>query len=197
MIKLLIARHGNTFDQGDVVLRVGCGTDLPLSNSGQEQAKKLRQFLSNESITQVYCSPLKRTQETARLASDIPFEIREFLNEVDYGPDEGKPETDVVARLGEQALKQWETHAVVPKDWNVRPEVIIQAWKDFAEELVQHQQGKTILVVTSNGIARFAPYITGNFEAFCQAHNIKLSTGKVGCLVYDDTWKVAYWNRSL
>ena len=45
MLKLFVARHSNTFDKGDEVLRVGKRTDLPLSSSGRLQAKQLGTFL--------------------------------------------------------------------------------------------------------------------------------------------------------
>ena len=41
MARLFVVRHGNTFDTGDVVTRVGGRTDLPLSKSGKAQAEKL------------------------------------------------------------------------------------------------------------------------------------------------------------
>ncbi|MEL6754250.1 MAG: histidine phosphatase family protein, partial [Pseudomonadota bacterium] len=41
MQTLYIVRHGNTFDTGDTVLRVGGRTDLPLSTSGEMQATAL------------------------------------------------------------------------------------------------------------------------------------------------------------
>ena len=39
MSRVYIVRHGNTFDRGDVILRVGGRTDIPLSTSGIDQAK--------------------------------------------------------------------------------------------------------------------------------------------------------------
>ena len=42
--KVYIVRHGNTFDKGDVVTRVGARTDLPLSSSGQTQAEQLAAY---------------------------------------------------------------------------------------------------------------------------------------------------------
>ena len=34
MARVIICRHGNTFDKGDLVRRVGARTDLALSKSG-------------------------------------------------------------------------------------------------------------------------------------------------------------------
>lgn len=181
MIHLLIARHGNTFDPGDVILRVGCGTDLPLSNSGKLQAKALGEYLHQHhpDIAAVYTSTLQRTISTAEIilktmgshASIHPLAI---FDEIDYGPDEGKPESAVVARIGEAALADWENHNCVPPGWQVDPEKITDVWRQFATQLEQNNPNQTILVVTSNGTARFAP-----------EHAIKLKTGAVSSLRID------------
>ena len=46
---IIIARHGNTFAAGEVVRRVGI-TDLPLVESGVQQAEKLAQHLLAEGL---------------------------------------------------------------------------------------------------------------------------------------------------
>ena len=48
---IYIVRHGNTFDPGDTLLRVGARTDLALSVSGCEQADRLgRHFLEKDIV---------------------------------------------------------------------------------------------------------------------------------------------------
>lgn len=208
MLTLLIARHGNTFDSGDTILRVGKRTDLALSHSGQEQARKLGIFLQETypTIDHVYVSSLQRTQETAQIAlPNMLFEINPMFDEIDYGIDDGKPETEVVARVGEEALKQWEENAVSPPEWKVDAEKIIQGWKDFANNLLAsvgvadgRSKAKVILVVTSNGIARFAPYIAKDFETLRQAHALKMKTGAISSFQWtqESDWHWNYWNVS-
>ncbi|HVY53670.1 MAG TPA: histidine phosphatase family protein, partial [Gammaproteobacteria bacterium] len=59
-IKLLIARHGNTFSPGDVVTRVGT-TDLPLVASGLEQGRQLGIYLKQNNLVPgvIFTSKLK------------------------------------------------------------------------------------------------------------------------------------------
>ena len=68
MTRVIICRHGNTFDKGEVARRVGARTDLALSKSGIVQAKFLaEQFTplkSGYNFSKAYCSPLQRTQST-------------------------------------------------------------------------------------------------------------------------------------
>ena len=66
MIRLLIARHGNTFGPQDTVRRVGV-TDLPLVESGLIQGRKLGSYLMQNDLIPdyIYCSELLRAKQTA------------------------------------------------------------------------------------------------------------------------------------
>jgi len=163
MTRIVICRHGNSFDKGDVVTRIGARTDLPLSISGIDQARGLtKQFSSGTSgfeFKLAFCSSLLRTYQTADFiltsGHDVKsLDILKFLTEIDYGVDENKPEEQVVARLGRDAITLWDEKAIPPEGWDVNPEELIQSWKDFFARYMDHEGD--ILVVTSNGIARFA-----------------------------------------
>lgn len=200
---LLIARHGNTFGPHDLVRRVGL-TDLPLVESGLLQGRYLGTYLqSNHLIPDViFTSTLKRAIQTAEQAQRemqtyLPIQTLSMFNEIDYGPDENQPEITVIDRLGQDAMSAWETCAQVPNGWHVNPKEIIQNWREFAKQLIQEHAGQTILVITSNGIARFSPYLTGDFAAFCEAYGIKLSTGALGIFEHKEPsphWQCRQWN---
>lgn len=202
MTTLIIARHGNTFNPGELPRRVGAGTDIPLTESGWVQARKLGVHLKESHLIPdiAFSSEQQRTRQTAAAAleaMDLTLQATPLalLNEVDYGPDENQTEDKVIARLGEKALKDWDEKSIVPEGWNVDPESLITAWQDFAAMLLQSHTGKIILVVTSNGTARFAPHITGRYDDFCQQFPIKLVTGAYGVIVHKDgQWLVKDWN---
>lgn len=203
MTTLLIARHGNTFEKDQTPVRIGLRTDMPLSSSGRTQAVNLGNYIQINKIypAAVYCSNLKRTRETASLAlttAGISMEpkILSIFDEIDYGPDEGKTNEEITNRIGEMALRDWENVAVVPEGWLVDTDEIIHNWQNFAASLLVTNPNDTVLVVTSNGIARFAPYLTDDFFGFTLSHKIKLATGAIGSLTYKDgEWKADYWNQ--
>ncbi len=202
MTTLIIARHGNTFESGEPPRRVGARTDLPLTEKGRMQARGIGLWLKENKLFPdvVYSSRLKRTIETAQLAiveSGVkqPVFQLEIFNEIDYGPDENKTEDEVIARLGANALKDWDEQAVVPNGWIADPAQIIQNWQGFADSIRTHDDNETILAVTSNGTARFAPYITGDYDSFAAQNDIKLATGAVGVMKFiDGRWVVGRWN---
>ena len=200
MARVIICRHGNTFDKGDVVRRVGARTDLALSKSGIVQAKFLaEQFTplkSGYNFSRAYCSPLQRTQSTCSyiLSSGHTAVVPNFLNfliEIDYGPDENKPESDVIERIGKKAIKLWDTSGTPPQGWLIEPDQIISSWKLFLKNI--NDTNDDILVVTSNGIARFLFEAVDNIEI--DIHR-KLDTACFGLVNVDqDITSLKFWNR--
>ena len=155
---LIILRHGNTFDKGDTVTRVGARTDLPLSVSGRVQVDALAEYFAGQlPFDQTLAGPLKRTLETAdAIAGDAIVTVCEDLREIDYGPDENRPEAEVVARLGENAIRAWDEEALVPPGWKVDPDALIAMWHERFAAVAALPDGARVLAVTSNGVARFA-----------------------------------------
>ena len=200
---LIIARHGNTFGPGDIPTRVGARTDLSLVAKGIEQGKALGRELENASLrpNNVYVSSLQRTQQTAKAAlkemsMDLDLQVSDIFNEIDYGPDENQTEDKVIARIGKAAIEAWDNRAVPPQGWLVDPDKIIADWHRFTVEIAQNCAGKTILAVTSNGTARFAPNVLNNKKNFCQNNSLKLSTGAYGVFEYsaETGWVGISWN---
>lgn len=203
MTTLLIARHGNTFGPQDVVTRVGSRTDLPLVEAGLAQATRLGAYLKAEGLIphKVFSSQLKRTIQTAEAAlramgHSVEIDTLKVFNEIDYGPDENKPEAEVVARLGESAIKAWDNHGTVPPGWLVDVAHLKTAWLDFGLRVVSEFRGQRVLVVTSNGIARFAPVLTGDWESFVSSHPLKISPGALCRFEHDGArWLCSSWNH--
>jgi probable phosphoglycerate mutase len=94
---------------------------------------------------------------------------------VDYGPDEGKSETEVIARLGREALEAWDKHARPPQGWKVDVDGLRTAWMAF---LASCDKGSNTLVVTSNGVARFLLDVV-TYDAKVP---LKLRTGAFGVI---------------
>lgn len=211
MTTLIIARHGNTFNPDDIPTRVGKNTDMPLVEKGKLQAQALGKYLKDHNLVPdvVYSSTLQRTKETAKIALErcgikSPVYALDIFDEIDYGPDENQTEDTVIARIGQNAIDAWDKNAIVPEGWNINPQEVIENWINFAHSITKthdtvtnivHDISENVLVVTSNGIARFAPHITESFEEFTKNHNIKLSTGALAILKFDGkTWHIDEWN---
>jgi len=194
MSQVYIVRHGNTFDKGDVIRRVGGRTDLPLSISGQAQSQALAEHFAPLNFSAAYTSPLKRQWQTAQAimkAQNNPpsIETLETLREIDYGPDENKAESDVISRIGQTAMTAWDEHAHPPQGWDINPDEIRQNWRDFLK--VQCCNSGPALVVTSNGIARFILDIADHADDMPR----KLRTGAYGIIdLAEDKLRLIAWD---
>ena len=198
--QVLIVRHGNTFAPGETPRRVGGRTDLPLVE--YEKSKAIGRYLCHSfTPDQVFCSPLLRTQQTAQIALEqaslghVPFQLDDQFIEIDYGPDENKIEQDVIDRIGVDALQAWNEHAIVPDGWDVDTETLKQSWHQFFNKARTEYSGKRLLVVTSNGVARFAPDIL--LQTSKAIKSLKMKTGHMSLFKLNPKalWECEFWDQ--
>lgn len=67
-------------------------TDLPLSSAGREQGRRLQQFFSQINLTRIFCSHLKRSEQTARIISQghpVQCSVVPEMGEINMGAWEG------------------------------------------------------------------------------------------------------------
>ena len=187
--RIFVIRHGNTFASNEAPRRIGSATDIPLVDSGHAQAAALGQWFAGTNVRLLLTSPLLRARQTvAPIAVATGHELdgtREWLGEIDHGPDEGKTEDAVVARIGAAALARWEDEAIAPDGWRVDAPARIAAWRAFFADAGEGAD----LLITSNGAARFALIALGLPPA-------KLRTGAFGEFAVDADGSVrcARWN---
>ncbi|BBN83203.1 hypothetical protein PA25_31880 [Pseudoalteromonas sp. A25] len=199
--RLIVVRHGNTFLPTDTPTRVGARTDLDLVE--QTKSTSVGHYLRDNHLSPdvVYAGPLKRHQQTAQLICEVlnldvtAIKLDEFLNEIDYGPDENQVEEMVMKRLGggdialgKQVIERWNRDAQVPEGWLVNPDALRMGWRSFAQNLLTNQADKTTLMVSSNGIMRFSHVIDSQFGF----SNLKVPTGGI-CIFENMTGKVSDW----
>jgi broad specificity phosphatase PhoE len=92
--EIWLVRHGDT--EWTATGQHTSRTDVPLTETGREQGRSLRNELDGNEFALVLSSPLSRALETCRLAGygDV-VEIDEDLREWDYGDYEGRTTADI------------------------------------------------------------------------------------------------------
>lgn len=91
-MKIYFARHGET--DWNIARRIQGTTDIPLNQTGLEQAKRLARNLSENkaNLYKVYSSRQARAYETAKIVGDyldVPVEKIDGLEEMNLGVWEG------------------------------------------------------------------------------------------------------------
>jgi broad specificity phosphatase PhoE len=129
-LHLYLIRHGET--EWSLSGRHTGRTDIPLTEQGEQDARKLGERLRAARFAHVYISPRERARRTCALAGLTPVgEIEPDLAEWDYGDYEGERSVDI--RRGRP-------------DWNLfrdgcpRGEMPAQV-SDRADRLIGHLRG--------------------------------------------------------
>lgn len=106
--RVFLIRHGAT--TLTVEDRFAGETDVPLSDLGRDQLRRLGARLAPEPIAAVYASPLGRTMNSARLVAE-PHQLevtpKEGLREISHGHWEGRTRAEVEKMFAEEYAR-WE-----------------------------------------------------------------------------------------
>lgn len=106
-----------------------------------------------------------------------------WLSEIDHGPDEGRPEAEVLDRIGARALADWDEQGIAPDGWIVDAPARLSAWSKWFAREVEGEGAE--LLVTSNGAARFAL-----LASELPPTSLKLRTGALGELAVESDGEV-------
>lgn len=207
-MKLILARHGNTFNAHEPAFYVGSQHDLPLVAYGIEQAKAIGHALLQQDVnlTAVYTGPLLRMRTTAQEAMRVMQNglqeiVDERLNELDYGLWSGLTSQEVRQEFGDEDYERWEQQSIWSRQgkWGESEQVVVNRINDFTNNLVKHHaENDTVLVVASNGCLRyFLKLIAGAFEEKVTQRQLKIGTGHLSQLHHQQgIWVLDYWNQA-
>jgi probable phosphoglycerate mutase len=152
---IFLVRHGGTlFSAAD---RFAGSSNVDLSDSGREQARKLGVRLADVQIDAAYCSPMQRAMDTARFALGsraIVAQQRDGLREVDHGHWEGMVHKDVEEKFPEE-YAHWDADpfTAAPPGGETGLQVFQRALPAL-RQIVAEQPGKTVLVVSHKATNR-------------------------------------------
>lgn len=185
MIEVLLVRHGNTFEAGEVPRQVGARSDLPLTQKGKEQAEAMASRLSATKICPkaIYAGELQRQRVAAEMIGHhLGVKHSPALTEIDYGLWEGLTSEEIGCRWPEDYAR-WTMQGV----W---AESIfgtslcdhmhhINQWIDDLR--TEYAPGDTVVGVTSNGVMRlFYSLLTESWQHLShtkQIEKLKVNTG--------------------
>lgn len=161
MIRLILVRHGNTFEEGQTPIQIGALTDLPLTSFGLSQAERMAQYLISQKIQPkaIFAGNLKRQTQFASLVGkpfQLPFSNEPALTELNYGAWEGLSSVEIAAKWPEE-YAAWNTAGKwapsIFKNSEEAHKQAIDSWLDHLRKT--YKSGDVILAVSSNGLLRF------------------------------------------
>jgi alpha-ribazole phosphatase/probable phosphoglycerate mutase len=156
--RIFLVRHGET--EWNREFRYQGISDIPLNDTGLEQARRLGLRLSSITPDRVLASPLSRAHSTAEVimkhnGADTDIVIRDELRELSFGIWEGLTIPEIKEIDGDTFSKWREApFSSVPKNGESFSEVFGRS-KPFAEELiVTGLPGEDTFIVAHGGVLR-------------------------------------------
>jgi probable phosphoglycerate mutase len=153
--RIFLVRHGATVLSAEDAF--AGDTDVPLSDIGREQLRKLARRLATEPLAAVYASPLGRTMETARILAEPhgkPVTPKDGLREISHGHWEGKTRAAVEKEFPEEYAR-WESdpYSFSPSGGETGLAVTARAMPALLA-IVEAHPGKQVLVVSHKATIR-------------------------------------------
>jgi len=153
--RLYLIRHGSTTLSAED--RFSGGTEVDLSEEGRWQASCLSKRLANDQIAAVYCSPMRRTVQTASYICE-PYGYtaltREGLREIHHGRWETMQRSEVEQQFAEEyAAWQEDPFTFAPEGGESGLQVMARALPVIREIVVRHT-GQTVAVVSHKATIR-------------------------------------------
>lgn len=201
MRHVLLVRHGNTFEDGAPVLRVGARSDLALTAKGVTQAETFGRAVRDAGLAvgPFVAGPLARTRMFVRHAFGVAPREDDRLREIDYGAWEGRTDADITADVGAAMLDGWNKRCEWPAGQGWSPDAA--TLERGAAALIEEMRGGDAAIVpvlcSSQGILRYFAKRDARWfaEAVVQG---KLGVGTGCCCGIEidagGVVRVAFWN---
>lgn len=183
MTELYLVRHGET--DWNAARRIQGRTDIPLNETGREQARRAGELLARRRWDAIYASPLGRAHETAtiiaaRLGIDEVTSV-DALVERDYGDAEGMVFEEIQARYPDGvAVPGQETRDEVAA--RIVPALLALAARHPGERLMIVSHGgaiRAVLQTAEPGTQH--PRITNT-----SVHSFRVHEGTLQLIAFDD-----------
>ena len=180
-MRLYFVRHSEVIEEYQG--RYNGHIDIPLSQKGKEDAKKLAKKLSHIKFDGAFCSDLLRARETIE-----PFELEceviytDRLREKSWGRHEGMSFEEIVSEgLEYKTFEQW----IADLDGE-RLESYAARLSEYFNEVLLKQNADNILIVTHAGVIKMLVSLS---EGLSLDETFSISLPYSGYIVYDTNLK--------
>jgi 2,3-bisphosphoglycerate-dependent phosphoglycerate mutase len=152
MAKLFIFRHAQTTD--NVTKTFSGRRDPDLTESGIQEAEKIRNELKEEKVIKAYCAPNKRTKNTLEIVlehhSDVEMVADPRLRERDYGDLTGKNKDEVAKKFPDKYPLWHRSYDVPPPNGESIKDVEVRVL-EFLKEMLQNVWQNDIILICASG----------------------------------------------
>lgn len=194
-MELIIIRHGET--EWNRLERCQGISDIPLNETGREQARRLADSLRAEKLSAIFSSDLVRARETAETIADVhslPVSFNRDLREMDQGEFEGLEFTHIRKQYS-GVLKKWTTD---PENLRIPGgetllEVQDRAWNAFHDIYRRHADERVLMVSHNLTIISLLCKFSGKSLSAFREFNVR-ETSKSIVICKESDYKISLLN---
>lgn len=206
--RLILLRHGNTFNDNEIPYQVGLKSDLPLTETGRLQASQFTNYLKTQSTPPfaIYSGALVRQSKTASILhqafpGSVLYRGEQAFDEIDYGAWEGLTVEEIEAKW-EPEYHAWQNRAVWPQrifgqDLSFHL-TKLKAWLDNLQQMTP--DNTLVIAISSQGIIRllltFIPNLWDKIVSEKAMGDYKVGTGRYCELqITSGKLSIVSWNQ--
>lgn len=185
--RIYLIRHGATTLSAED--RFSGGTEVDLSEEGRWQAACLSRRLADDKIAAIYCSPMRRTVQTASIISE-PYQLspilRDGLREIHHGRWETMRRSEVEAQYPEEyAAWQEDPFTFAPQGGESGLMVMARALPVIREIALNHR-GQSVAVISHKATIRLILSSLLGFDARGYRDRLEQSPACLNILDFKD-----------
>ena len=153
-LRLLLVRHGET--AANLRGQIQGQSEIPLTDNGRDQARRLAVRLSAEPLSAVLASPLVRARETAEIVArphGLQPRLDPRLKEFGFGTWEGLTWPQVRRRSAPQ-WQAWARDREQPPPGGEPLSAVRARVQQLLDQLTTEREGQTLLLVAHGGSLR-------------------------------------------
>jgi probable phosphoglycerate mutase len=186
--RIFLIRHGATILSAED--KFAGATDVPLSNEGREQVRRLADRLAAEKVTAVYASPLGRTAETASILAKphhLEVQKRDGLREISHGRWEQLTRQQVDQQFPEESAA-WEEdpYTFAPQGGESGLAVTARALPALLD-IVRAHPGEKVIVASHKATIRLLLSSLLGFDPRRYRDNLDQSPAALNIVDFKDT----------
>jgi len=160
MGKLVLVRHGQS--QWNLENKFTGWTDVPMTEKGEEEARKSGVVLKDIKFDLAFTSELQRAQKTLDIIlegigqTDIPIERDKAINERHYGGLQGLNKDETREKFGKEQVHIWRrSYDVRPPGGECLKDTADRSIPYFEEKILPHvKEGKNVIVAAHGNSLR-------------------------------------------
>jgi probable phosphoglycerate mutase len=185
--RLFFIRHGATSLSAED--RFAGATDVPLSEEGRDQVRRLSERLAGNAVAAIYASPLDRTMETARILAGphgLAVQPLDGIREIAHGRWEGLTRAEVERQFGDEYVR-WEDdpYTFAPEGGESGVAVMARALPDILR-IVRAHAGEQIIAVSHKATIRLVISSLIGFDARTYRDRLDQSLAALNILDFNE-----------